>query len=80
MGNFVFKIIPHIIQERLKKILPQVISKEQTQFICGRSIHANIVLASKLMGELQINQHGGNVALKIDIQQAYNTLEWSFRR
>lgn len=49
MGNFFMKIIPKILQERIKKILPGVISKERTGFISGRNIQSNIGLASELM-------------------------------
>lgn len=78
MGNFVFKIIPKILQERMKKILPEVIAKEQTGFIKGRNIQTNIGLASEFLNELDVKIHGGNAGIKIDIHQAYDTLEWSF--
>lgn len=78
MGNFIFKIIPKIIQEIIKQILPRVISKEQTDFICGRDVHSNIGLASEFMNDMETKRKGGNMPLKIDIQQAYDTLEWNF--
>lgn len=67
MGNFIFKVIPKILQERIKKILPEVIAKEQTGFIEGRNIQTNIGLASEFMNELDTKRFGGNAALKIDI-------------
>lgn len=42
MVNFFMKIISKILQERIKKNLPGVISKEQTGFIAGRNIQSNI--------------------------------------
>lgn len=56
-------------------MLPKVISKKQTGFIIVRNIHTNIGLASVMMNEMETKRWGGNMALKIDIQQVYDTLE-----
>lgn len=35
-------------------------------------------MASELINELDKKRRGGNIAIKIDIQQAYDSLEWDF--
>ncbi|XP_026451256.1 uncharacterized protein LOC113351500 [Papaver somniferum] len=47
-------------------------------FIKGRNIHDKIVLASEMINELNIKRRGGNVGLKLDITQAYDSLSWEF--
>lgn len=67
MGNFSFKIIPKIIQDRIKVMLPRIIFEEQTGFVTGRNIHANMGLASEFMNEVGVKRYGGNITMKVDI-------------
>lgn len=55
-----------------------VISSEQHGFIRGKSALPAICMVSELFNELDKKRYGGNVILKLDISQAYDTLEWSF--
>ncbi|XP_026428416.1 uncharacterized protein LOC113324313 [Papaver somniferum] len=55
-----------------------MVSSQQGAFIKGRNIHEKIVLSSELVNELDIKRRGGNVVLKIDITQAYDSLSWKF--
>ncbi|XP_026442772.1 uncharacterized protein LOC113342431 [Papaver somniferum] len=55
-----------------------MISEQQGAFIKGINIHEKIVLASELVNEIDIKWRGGNVGLKIDITQAYDSLSWNF--
>ncbi|KAG8652544.1 hypothetical protein MANES_06G103266v8 [Manihot esculenta] len=80
--NVVYKIMTKMIVNRLKSILPSIVSESQSAFISGRSIQDNIVLAFEAM-------HGFNMfhrkkelsgALKMDISKAYDRLEWDFIR
>ncbi|XP_026459619.1 uncharacterized protein LOC113360313 [Papaver somniferum] len=56
----------------------RLVSTQQGSFIKGRNIQEKIVLASELVNELEIKRRGGNVGLKIDITQAYDSLSWNF--
>jgi ribonuclease HI len=78
MANFKFKIISKIIADRVSQILPTIISTEQRGFIHGRNIRDCICLASEAANLLHSKSFGGNLALKIDITKAFDTLEWSF--
>ncbi|MCI27041.1 RNA-directed DNA polymerase (Reverse transcriptase), partial [Trifolium medium] len=78
MANFKFKIISKILADRLSQILPTFISEEQRGFIQGRNIRDCICLASEATNLLHNKTYGGNLALKIDITKAFDTLEWSF--
>jgi hypothetical protein len=58
--------------------MPTIISKKQRGFIQGRNIEDCICLASEAINLLNKKAFGGNVALKIDISKAFDTLDWSF--
>lgn len=70
LANLKFKII--------SKILPNIISKEQRGFVKGRNIRDCIALTSKAINVLDKKCFGGNLALKIDVTKAFDTLNWNF--
>ncbi|KAK2445365.1 hypothetical protein QL285_016305 [Trifolium repens] len=78
MANFKFKIITKIIADRLASVLPNLVSDEQKGFIKDRDIKDCLCTASEAANLLHNKAHGGNVALKIDITKAFDTLDWSF--
>jgi hypothetical protein len=75
MANFKFKIISKIIADRLANILHSLISEEQMGFIQDRNIKDCICIASEAVNLLHNKAFGGNLALKIDISKAFDTLE-----
>ncbi|XP_026399714.1 uncharacterized protein LOC113295597 [Papaver somniferum] len=60
-------------ETRLGKVLDKLVSEEQVVFMKGRNIHENISLASELVNELHIKRKDGNLGLKLDISQAFDT-------
>ena len=75
LANFQFKIITKIIAERLAAITTRIISVEQRGFIRDRNIFECVILASEAINLLEKRQYGGNVALKVDIAKAFDTLD-----
>jgi hypothetical protein len=78
MANFKFKVISKIIADRLASIMPSIISEEQMGFIHDRNIKDCLCIASEAANLLHNKSYGGNLALKIDISKAFDTLEWPF--
>jgi hypothetical protein len=78
MANFKFKIITKIIADRLAQVLPSLISKEQRGFVNGRQLKDCVCLTSEAINLLHNKSYGGNLALKIDISKAFDTLHWDF--
>ncbi|XP_026443572.1 uncharacterized protein LOC113343651 [Papaver somniferum] len=78
LSNFFFKIITKILATRLGTVLNRLISEEQVAFMKGRNIHENIALASELINEISAPRNFGNVGLKLDIAQAFDTVSWDF--
>lgn len=51
--NVIYKIISKVIANRIKPILPNIISEEQSGFVEGRQILDNILLAQEMIHTLQ---------------------------
>ncbi|XP_026420711.1 uncharacterized protein LOC113316778 [Papaver somniferum] len=67
-----------ILATRLGSVLDNLISEEQVAFMKGMNIHENISLGSEMVNETQIRRKDGNVGLKLDITQAFDTVSWLF--
>ena len=80
--NVVYKIITKVLANRLKNILPQLISPNQSAFVSGRLIYDNIIASFEILHSISIKKLGrkGMMALKLDISKAYDRLEWGFLR
>ncbi|KAK2416760.1 hypothetical protein QL285_039127 [Trifolium repens] len=78
LANFKFKIISKVLADRLAQVMPSFISKEQRGYIHGRNIKDCLCLASEVANLLHTKVFRGNLALKIDVTKAFDTLEWSF--
>ncbi|XP_058726157.1 uncharacterized protein LOC131597478 [Vicia villosa] len=78
IANVKYKIISKILADRLSSILPTLISPEQKGFIAGRNIKDDICLTSETINLLGNKSFSGNVALKIDITKAFDSLNWNF--
>ena len=77
--NVSYKIISKIFCQRLKKLLPKVISETQSAFVAKRLITDNILLAQEAFHALRTNPicKAKFVAIKTDMS-AYDRVEWNF--
>jgi len=78
IANFKFKLISKILADRLSYFMPAIISTQQRGFIKGRSIKDCIGLTYEAINLLNKKTYGGNLAMKVDIAKAFDTLDWSF--
>ncbi|GJT25079.1 protein LAZ1 [Tanacetum coccineum] len=76
--NIIYKCISKLITNRLKEGLDDVVSKNQSAFIPSRSISDNILLTQELMHNYHLNKGPPRYAFKVDIQKAYDTVDWRF--
>ncbi|XP_058750271.1 uncharacterized protein LOC131623288 [Vicia villosa] len=75
MTNFKFKILSKILADMLALIMPNTVSKEQKCFIKGRHFRDCVCLTSEAINLSHNKSFGGNLALKIDIAKAFDTVD-----
>ena len=74
-----YKIISKLLANRLKLVLPKLISPWQVAFIPGRKIQENSFLAQEIIHDMKKKRgEKGWMGLKIDMEKVYDQLEWCF--
>nr|GEW40904.1 RNA-directed DNA polymerase, eukaryota, reverse transcriptase zinc-binding domain protein [Tanacetum cinerariifolium] len=76
--NVIYKCISKIITNRLKGVLGKLVHESQSALIDGRQTTDNILLAQELFKGYNKKQKIKKVAFKIDLQKAYDTINWNF--
>ncbi|GJV63641.1 hypothetical protein Tco_1474469 [Tanacetum coccineum] len=76
--DVLFKCISKIIANRIKESLKLLVSPYQSAFVPGRSIADNILLTQELMHNYHLDRGPSRCAFKVDIQKAYDTVDWEF--
>ena len=78
--NVIYKIISKVLANKLKQVLPDIISPTQSAFVSGRLIIDNVLVAYETIHTMHVRKKGkkGTMALKLDISKAYDQVEWPF--
>ena len=78
--NVIYKLVSKVFANRLKKILPHIISENQSAFLSGRLISNNVLVAFELMHYLEHKREGKEsfMAVKLDMSKTYDRVEWVF--
>lgn len=76
--NVLYKVVSKIIANRLKVILPRIITANQSAFIQGRLLMENVLLASELVRGYHKEDITPRCVMKIDISKAFDSVQWDF--
>ncbi|KAL5574665.1 hypothetical protein UlMin_016364 [Ulmus minor] len=77
--NLVYKVIAKLLADRIKPLLHDLICPTQGAFVSGRSIHDNSFIIQEVIHSMKKKSgQVGYVAMKIDLQKAYDRLNWEF--
>ncbi|WCJ29423.1 LINE-1 retrotransposable element ORF2 protein [Euphorbia peplus] len=79
--NVAYKVITKCIVARLKLILRNVVSPIQSSFVPGRQITDNIIIMQEAVASFK-KKTGvtGGMILKLDLEKAYDRINWDFLR
>ncbi|XP_019229886.1 PREDICTED: uncharacterized protein LOC109210864 [Nicotiana attenuata] len=75
---YFFKKISKVLTGRIQQAIASVISEAQSGFIPGRRIKDNIILAYELVKAYTRKNISARCMIKIDLQKAYDSVEWHF--
>ncbi|GJU35720.1 RNA-directed DNA polymerase, eukaryota, reverse transcriptase zinc-binding domain protein, partial [Tanacetum coccineum] len=78
--NVVYKCIRKIMVNRIKGCLDTLVDQNQSAFIPSRQISDNVLLSQELLRGYHRKRGYARCAFKVDIQKAYDSVEWSFLR
>ena len=69
-----------VLANRLKKILPHLVSEQQSAFVKDRLISNNIMVAFETLHYMKNHSLGetGYTALKLDMSKANDRVEWLY--
>jgi len=77
--NVTYKLVTTVIANRLKPILPNIISKTQGAFTQERLITDNILILFETFHAMRGNAgRQGAMTIKLDMSKAYDRVEWPF--
>ena len=77
LNNVLSRIVSKVLANRLKKILPHIISMSQSAFLPDRLITNNVLVAFETMHCINQRSKGkeGLMAIKLDMSKAFDWIE-----
>ncbi|PWA69450.1 methylenetetrahydrofolate reductase 1 [Artemisia annua] len=76
--NVIYKCLSKIITNRIIEGIKEVVSENQSAFVPGGRISDNILITQELMHNYHRDRGPPRCAFKVDIQKAYDTVDWRF--
>ncbi|XP_057432959.1 uncharacterized protein LOC130725784 [Lotus japonicus] len=77
--NVIYKIVTKMITNRLRRIMGELVAPNQCSFVPGRHSSDNIVIAQEVFHSMRfLKRRLGWIAIKVDLEKAYDRLKWPF--
>ncbi|RVX10542.1 LINE-1 retrotransposable element ORF2 protein [Vitis vinifera] len=72
-----YKLLAKVLANRLKKVIGRIVSTDQNAFVMGRQILDASLIANEVIDAWQKREERGLIC-KLDIEKAYDSLNWQF--
>ncbi|XP_028102574.1 uncharacterized protein LOC114301812 [Camellia sinensis] len=72
-----YKVLAKVLSNRIKHIMPRIISESQSAFIGGRSILDGVLIANEIVDGWKKNKRK-DIVLKLDFEKACDSINWEF--
>lgn len=79
--NTILKLVTKILVSRIRPLLCDLISPLQSSFLPRRSSTDNVIIVQEIVHKFNsMKGSKGNMLIKLDLEKAYDRLEWGFIR
>lgn len=79
--NVSYKVIPEVLAQRLKVVMETLVIRTQCSFVSHRHSSDNIIVTKEVIHSMRHKKENkGWMAIKIDLEKAYDRLSWEFVR
>lgn len=72
-----YKNLAKVLAERLNKVISSTVSRNQSASLQGRQMLDPIFIANEILEEYRFRKKGGWI-LKLDLEKAFDKVDWSF--
>ena len=80
LSNVLYRVYSKVLANRLKKLLPNIVSEQQSAFMTDCLISDNIMVAFETLHYIRNHSTGsiGFMALKLDMSKTYDRVAWRY--
>lgn len=80
LSNVVSRIMCKVLENRVKSLLPNIITDSQSTFVPDRLIFNNTSVTYEMLHRIWNRRKGktGRMAVKLNFSKAYDHMEWEF--
>lgn len=78
--NTICKFISKMLFQRLKQVLPSIISRNQSAFVAGRIFLQNVLICQNLVRLYSTKNTTKSCLINIDLRKVYDSVKWGFAK